>query len=116
MEKAKLHPGAEPLIMHAALLAPEPIPLFLFAEAHENLGEPLTSALEGDGLDETVAALRTFALIDRDQPRRPPGRLPRSSIEAGNDACGCRRRHRRAAYRPRAVINPATGRPPPSGV
>jgi hypothetical protein len=29
-EAAKLHPAAEPLIVHAALLAPEPIPLFLF--------------------------------------------------------------------------------------
>src|SRR3984893_14912972 len=31
---AKLHPAAEPLILYAALLAPHPIPLFLFAEAH----------------------------------------------------------------------------------
>ena len=31
-EAAKLHPAAEPLIVHAALLAPEPIPLFLFPE------------------------------------------------------------------------------------
>ena len=65
-EAAKLHPAAEPLIVHAALLAPEPIPLFLFAEAREKFGEPLASALEGDGLDEAVAALRTFALIDRE--------------------------------------------------
>jgi hypothetical protein len=28
-EASKLHPGAEPLIAHAGLLAPEPIPLFL---------------------------------------------------------------------------------------
>jgi hypothetical protein len=32
-EAAKLHAAAEPLIVHAALLAPEPIPLFLFAAA-----------------------------------------------------------------------------------
>jgi hypothetical protein len=38
-EAAKLHPAAEPLIVHAALLAPEPIPLFLFAEAKEKFGE-----------------------------------------------------------------------------
>jgi hypothetical protein len=61
-----LHLGAEPLIAHAALLAPEPIPLFLFAEARERFGEPLASALEGDGLDEAVAALRAFALVDRE--------------------------------------------------
>jgi tetratricopeptide (TPR) repeat protein len=65
-EAAKLHPAAEPLIVYAALLAPEPIPLFLFAEAREKFGEPLASALEGDGIDEAVAALRTFALLDRE--------------------------------------------------
>jgi hypothetical protein len=65
-EAAKLHPAAEPLIVHAALLAPEPIPLFLFAEARQKFGEPFASALEGDGLDQAVAALRTFALVDRE--------------------------------------------------
>jgi tetratricopeptide (TPR) repeat protein len=65
-EAAKLHPAAEPLIVHAALLAPEPIPLFLFSEAREKFGEPLASALAGDGLDEAVAALRAFALVDRE--------------------------------------------------
>ncbi len=65
-EAAKLHPAAEPLIVHAALLAPEPIPLFLFSEGREKFGEPLTSALESDGLDTAVAALRTFALVDRE--------------------------------------------------
>ena len=65
-EAARLHPGAEPLIVHAALLAPEPLPLFLFAEAREKFGPPLASALVGDGLDEAVAALRAFALVDRE--------------------------------------------------
>jgi tetratricopeptide (TPR) repeat protein len=65
-EVAKLHPAAEPLIVHAALLAPEPIPLFLFAEAREKFGEPLATALADDGLDEAVAALRAFALVDRE--------------------------------------------------
>ena len=65
-EAARLHPGAEPLIVHAALLAPEPIPLFLFSEAREKFGEPLASALADDGLDEAVAALRAFALVDRE--------------------------------------------------
>ncbi len=65
-EAAKLHPAAEPLIVHAALLAPEPIPLFLFAEAREKFGAPLAASLDGDGLDEAVAALRSFALLDRD--------------------------------------------------
>jgi tetratricopeptide (TPR) repeat protein len=65
-EAAKLHPAAEPLIVHTALLAPEPIPLFLFAEAREKLGEPLAITLADDGLDEAVAVLRTFALIERE--------------------------------------------------
>ena len=65
-EAAKLHPAAEALIFYAALLAPEPIPLFLFSEAREKFGEPLASDLAGDGLDEAVAALRAFALVDRE--------------------------------------------------
>jgi tetratricopeptide (TPR) repeat protein len=65
-EAAKLHPAAEPFIVLAALLAPEPIPLYLFSEGREKLGEPLASALEGDGLVEAVATLRAFALIDRE--------------------------------------------------
>ncbi|HEV2000239.1 MAG TPA: tetratricopeptide repeat protein, partial [Xanthobacteraceae bacterium] len=65
-EAGKLHGAAEPLIVHAALLAPEPIPLYLFAEAREKFGEPLASALAEDGLDEAVAALRAFALVDRE--------------------------------------------------
>ena len=64
-EAGKLHPAAEPLILHAALLAPEPIPLFLFVEGREKLGEPLASALAGEGFDEALAALRSFALVDR---------------------------------------------------
>jgi hypothetical protein len=54
------------LIVHAALLAPHPIPLFLFAEPHEKFGDPLGAALAGDGVDEVVAALRAFALVDRE--------------------------------------------------
>lgn len=65
-EATKLHPAAEPLIFHAALLAPEPIPLFLFAEAREKFCEPLASSLADDGLDEAVAALLAFALVDRE--------------------------------------------------
>jgi tetratricopeptide (TPR) repeat protein len=63
---AKLHPAAEPLIVYAALLAPEPIPLLLFSEGREHFGEPFASAFAGDGLDEAVAALRAFALVDRE--------------------------------------------------
>jgi hypothetical protein len=62
-EAAKLHPAAEPLIVHAALLAPVPVPLFLFSEGREKFSEPLVA---DDGLDEAVAALRAFALVDRE--------------------------------------------------
>ena len=64
-EAAKLHPAAEPLIVNAALLAPEPIPLFLFSEGRETFGGPLATLLAGDGLDEAIAALRAFALVER---------------------------------------------------
>jgi tetratricopeptide (TPR) repeat protein len=65
-EANRRHPAAEPLIVHAALLAAEPIPLFLFAEARDKFDEPLASELAGDGIDEAVAALRAFALVDRE--------------------------------------------------
>jgi len=65
-EAAKLHPAAEPLVAYAALLAPELIPLFLFADARQQFGEPFASEIAGDGLDEAVAALRAFALVDRE--------------------------------------------------
>jgi tetratricopeptide (TPR) repeat protein len=65
-EAANLHQAAALLIEYAALLAPEPIPLFLFAEGREKFGEPLATALAGDGLDDAVAALRNFALVDRE--------------------------------------------------
>jgi tetratricopeptide (TPR) repeat protein len=65
-QAAKRHPAAEPLIVHAALLAPEPIPLFLFAEARKKFGKQLAAALAGKGLDEAVAALRAFALVSRE--------------------------------------------------
>jgi tetratricopeptide (TPR) repeat protein len=65
-EAGKRHRAAEPLLAHAALLAPEPIPLFLFSDAREKFGEPLASALAGDGLDKAIGALRAFALIDRE--------------------------------------------------
>jgi hypothetical protein len=65
-EASKLHPAAEPLIIHASLLAPEPIPLFLFSEGREKFGEPMASQFSGDGLDEAVAALRAFGLVDRE--------------------------------------------------
>jgi tetratricopeptide (TPR) repeat protein len=65
-EAKSKHPGAEPLIVYASLMAPEPIPIFLFAEARAKFDEPFASALADDGLDEAIAALRSFALIKRE--------------------------------------------------
>ena len=65
-EAAKQHPAAEPLIFHAALLAPEPIPLYLFSEGRQKFRDPLATLIADDGLDEAVAALRAFALVDRE--------------------------------------------------
>jgi tetratricopeptide (TPR) repeat protein len=65
-EAAKCHPAAEPLIVCAALFAPEPIPLFLFAEASDKFDEPLASDMANGGVDEAIAALRSFALVDRE--------------------------------------------------
>ncbi|UYO49836.1 tetratricopeptide repeat protein [Rhodopseudomonas palustris] len=65
-EAAKLHPAAEPLIIYAALLAPEPIPLFLFSEARKTFDKSFSTLIAGSGLDEAVSALRAFALIDRE--------------------------------------------------
>jgi tetratricopeptide (TPR) repeat protein len=65
-EATKRHSAAEPLITYAALLAPEPIPLFIFGDTREEFDEPLASTLAGDGLDKAVAALRAFALVDRE--------------------------------------------------
>jgi len=66
-EAAKLNPAAEPLIVHLALLAPEAVPLFVFSEGREALGRSLASALADEGLDEAIAALRAFALVDREE-------------------------------------------------
>lgn len=60
-EAGKLHPAAEPFIRYLALLAPEPIPLFLFSEGRAEFGEEIAAAL-----DEVVAVLRAFALVDRE--------------------------------------------------
>jgi tetratricopeptide (TPR) repeat protein len=65
-EAGKLHPAAEPLIVHAALLAPEPIPLYLFSEGRKELGWRLSMKLAGEGLNEAIAALRAFALVNRE--------------------------------------------------
>ena len=97
-QASRLHQKAEPLIFHAALLAPEPIPLFLLDELWGRLEpQPLPSLRGGEAdaaiqesreapgllrhsvprndgeeaadaredLEEAIAALRAFALVDR---------------------------------------------------
>lgn len=63
-EAAKRHPGAEPLLKYAALLQPEPIPCYLFEESSDSFGE-YAPHLKGDALNDAIAALRSFALIER---------------------------------------------------
>ena len=87
--------------MHAALLAPEPIPLFLFAEAREKFGEPLASALADDGLDEAVAALRAFALVDRETIADE--RDPSITTDASACTAWCARSRRRGVRARRAT-------------
>ncbi len=60
-EAAKLHPAAEALIVHAALLAAEPIPRDLFRVVPS---QPFATALAGDELSKAIAALRAFALVE----------------------------------------------------
>jgi tetratricopeptide (TPR) repeat protein len=65
-EAAKIHPGAEPLIVCASLMALEPVPLFLFAEAREDFDAPFVPCLAEGWLEEAVAALRSFALLKQE--------------------------------------------------
>jgi tetratricopeptide (TPR) repeat protein len=60
------HPAAEALILYAAQLAAEPIPLYFFIEGGKELGEPFASLTEAE-LDKAIAALRRFALVDVDE-------------------------------------------------
>jgi len=52
------------LLTYAAFIAPEPIPLFLFNEALQFFRASLSCAFERD-IEEAVAALRAFALVER---------------------------------------------------
>jgi len=60
-EAAKLHPAAETLIVHAALLAAEPIPRDLFRAVPS---QPFAIAVAGHQLLKAIAALRAFALVE----------------------------------------------------
>ena len=67
IEQAKeRHPAAEALILYAAQLAAEPIPLYFFIEGGKELGEPFAALTEAE-LDKAIAALRRFALVDVDE-------------------------------------------------
>ena len=76
---AERHPAAEPLLAHLALLAPEPIPLFLLREGYTGFAAPLDAQLDGDGLDEAMAALRSLALLGRETI--PDERVPAMTTE-----------------------------------
>jgi len=65
-QAATIDPHTTLLLQYAAVLAPEPIPVFLFREGHTAFEGPLAGALVDDGLDTVLAALRAFALISRE--------------------------------------------------
>lgn len=65
LEAIKVHPGVGSLVVCLSVLAAEPIPIYFFVEGfEEELKEAL--AIKGDDLREAIAALRSFALINRD--------------------------------------------------
>jgi len=67
IEQAKeRHRAAKALILYAAQLAAEPIPLYFFIQGGEELGEPFDALTEAE-LDKAIAALRRFALVDVDE-------------------------------------------------
>jgi tetratricopeptide (TPR) repeat protein len=63
-EATRLQPAADRLITYAALLAPEPIPLFLFEEGRDTFGESFAGLIGAGGMQETISALRSFALVE----------------------------------------------------
>jgi tetratricopeptide (TPR) repeat protein len=63
----EIHPAAETLINHAALLAPKPIPLFFLSEGRSYFVAEAMHGLAGNGLEEALKALRVFALLNREQ-------------------------------------------------
>ena len=62
----ELHPHAFSLMVLVALLSPRPIPMYFFSEGHEKLGEDFASVVKKGDLDRVIAALRGFALLDRE--------------------------------------------------
>jgi tetratricopeptide (TPR) repeat protein len=64
---AKVHSAAKSLLICCALLAPEPVPLYIFSEVHDVYGAPLGTAIAAGQLDDIVTALRKFALVARER-------------------------------------------------
>jgi hypothetical protein len=74
-------PAAVQLLQLAAFLAPEPIPLRLFAEHAELLAEPLrTIATDADELDDLVGLIVGLSLIRRQGDRIQVHRLVQAMI------------------------------------
>jgi nucleoside phosphorylase/tetratricopeptide (TPR) repeat protein len=66
---------SEALLLHAALLAPEWIPLYVFTEAPEEYCNPLAASITGDHLDDALRTLLALALVDRDEVVDEEGRI-----------------------------------------
>jgi tetratricopeptide (TPR) repeat protein len=65
-EAARLDDAVESLMMYAAVLPAEPIPLYLFKEAPMAFSEPTASKFSDERLEDAVSVLLSFALIDRE--------------------------------------------------
>ena len=85
-EASKIHNGAELLLKYAALLQPEPIPLYLFSEGAEFFCEHSTH-FGDDALDNAISALRSFGLIERNDI--PDQRRPDEKPIASDSTVSC---------------------------
>ena len=64
-EANNLHPASKQLMEYAALAAPDPLPLSMLTDDEPPFGDTSTFSIDSFWLDEGLATLRTFALIDR---------------------------------------------------
>jgi hypothetical protein len=64
----KLHSAAGQFILLVSLLGPHDIPLFVFEENYDRLPAPLKTAIQNGELEEVIAALRSFSLVEFEKP------------------------------------------------
>ena len=62
------HSAAGQFILLVSLLGPHDIPLFVFEENYDCIPDPLKTAIQNGELEEVVAALRSFSLVEFEKP------------------------------------------------